>query len=227
MYSINNTNSADVEAACYEALLNVLHDFDLDTYPMGLAQGVISPTMRNLVMEQLGLRYPATLHRRQIGYIHKLHLMMQNADFSALSPEERAHKAGIPIEIVEIYDYNNPDTTTTGTRRRNISDDVDSSGEYDGFEDYSSIRSDLERMFIEDMDTLEGYLSNPNVRKCLADLRLAIASVKYEKVKIKKAKKTLADYKQRLDYDSSDWDTFMNEVSFCATMLAEHTPFFG
>ena len=226
MYNINRSNSADIEAACYEAMLRVLYDFDLDTYPMGLAQGVISPTMRNLVMEELGMCYPATLHRRQMGYIHRLHLMMQDADFAALPPYIRAQKAHVPIEIIDIYDYYNPDTTATGTRRRNISDKVDNSGEYDGFEDYSSIRSDLDRLLVEDMETFHKLLQDPVVKKCLTDLHNAVASAKYEKVKIRRARKALDDLKGRFEESPAEWDTFMEEVAFCAAILAEHTDFF-
>ena len=70
------------------------------------------------------MQYAVTLHRKQIKHIQKLYFLMQDEDFAALSPAERAKRAGIPVEIVELYDHDDADSLHSDKEHHTVSGDI-------------------------------------------------------------------------------------------------------
>ena len=226
MYKIDSSNSEDIEAACYEGLFKAIMDFDLETYPMGLAYKIVKPYMRNLVQEELGQHFDTTLHRRQMQNYHRLHTLMADSYFAALPLEKRAKIAGVPVDLVLLYDADNPDTPPSHLRKAAISGDIDYSSKYDAFEDFSSIHSDMDFSLIEDADYLIRTMQDPMIQNCLEALRLVFTKYKKESSKIRHSQIALTSIQKKHKDSLVSWNEIMNEVSFCAYFLARNTDYF-
>ena len=104
MFGINKKNCSDIEAVCLASLDRLLQTFDLENTTIGLPQNLVSLELSNDILEEFGQNYTITIHRRQINNLRRLHAFMHDDAFADLSQEERAEEAGIPLDIVILYD---------------------------------------------------------------------------------------------------------------------------
>ena len=228
MYGIDANNREDIEAACNEVFYKAILKFDLEKFPMGLAYDIVKFSLPDAVMEEIGLRYPATFHRGHILLLNQLHQLMKDKDFADLPIEKRAKIAKATVELVLLYDIEMADKNLSTSGGNGISSDIDVAGTYDTFDNCSSIRSAEDMDFIEYYDRIKAAFAEPVICECLETLRYEIVKYKTPKTQLDHGIKALEKVKERYvgHFSEESWDAIMSEVKFCAYLLARNTTYF-